>query len=272
MPYGALAPGDRILVVDTHRSTRTVGWEYEVLEVAHEPYRSHEEAARIIRRTVCARLGLTEREVREHPYTAAAPSSGHLVGWRGHPLQAWYLPLPPGFRLARHGYTAISDDQLRELGFTPGPPSSGTRRRTHRISVTQGQEADPELRSRIEQYAIEHATAHFTAAGWKVRDRGHEKLGYDLVISRPGLARRYVEVKGTTGRERAVRVTPAEVEFARAHAGAALLYVLHGIDAKRAPDGGQLHCSGGTPHREDPWEPTDERLKVVTLRYALRRP
>jgi hypothetical protein len=66
-PYGALARGDRVLIVDTHRRTRTVAWEYEVLEVAHEPYRSHEEAARIIGRIVCARLGLTEREVREHP-------------------------------------------------------------------------------------------------------------------------------------------------------------------------------------------------------------
>lgn len=270
-PYGVLARGDRILIVDTHRHTRTVAWEYDVLEVAHEEYRSLEEAARIIRRTVCETSGLTEREVREHPYTTAAPPSGYLVGWRGRPLHAWYLPLPPGVRLARHGYTTISDDQLKQLGFVPRPPSSGTRRRTPRVSVTQGQETDPRLRSEIEQHAIKYATAEFTAAGWKVRDRGDEKLGYDLVLSRPGRARRFVEVKGSTGGERAVRVTPAEVEFARAHPGAALLYVLHGIAAEQAPDG-QLRCSGGTPHIEDPWEPTDERLKVLTLRYALRRP
>jgi hypothetical protein len=136
--------------------------------------------------------------------------------------------------------------------------------------VTQGAEADPKLRREVEQHAIKQATKDFTAAGWNVRDRSKEKLGYDLALTRSGSAPRYVEVKGSTGGERAVRVTPREVDFARDHPGAVMLYVLHGISAEQVADGG-LRCSGGRPHRENPWEPTDERLKVLTLRYGLRR-
>lgn len=47
-PYGALAPGDRVLVVDTFRRVRTVAWEYEAVDVSHEPYGSLAEAARLI--------------------------------------------------------------------------------------------------------------------------------------------------------------------------------------------------------------------------------
>ena len=90
VPYGVLASGDRVLIVDTHRRARTVAWEYRVLEVAHERYRSLAEAARIISRTICAAANLTEREVRKHPYTTAAPTSGYVVGWRGRPVRAWY--------------------------------------------------------------------------------------------------------------------------------------------------------------------------------------
>jgi hypothetical protein len=267
-PYGVLALEDHVLIVDSFRHQRIVAWEYQVLQVSHEPYHSHDEAARTISRGVGVASGLTAREVREHPYTRSAASSGYLLAWRGRPVRAWYVPLPPEVRLARHGFTRVSDEELRRFGFSPQPPDGRSGRLARRVSVTQGQEADPTLRREIERHAIQRATAEFTDDGWTVRDRSEEKLGYDLALVRRDRARRYVEVKGSTGGERAVRVTPREVDFARSHPGAVVLYVLHGITAKREPDE-NLRCSGGTPHVEDPWEPTDKRLTVVTLRYAL---
>lgn len=268
-PYGALAPGDRVLVVDSFQHQRTVAWEYEVREVSHEPYRSLAEAARAISRGVGAASGLTRQAVRAHPYTRAAPSAGYLVAWRGRPLRAWYALLPADVHLARHGYTSVSAEELQRRGFGPRQPE-GTGRPGRRVSVTQGQEADPKRRQEIEQYAINQATERFTNDGWTVRDRGNERLGYDLALTRPGRAARYVEVKGSTGGERAVRVTPGEVSFARDHQGAMILYVLHAIKAEQEPHG-KLRCSGGTAHIEDPWEPDDQRLTVVTLRYGLRQ-
>jgi hypothetical protein len=246
-----------------------VAWEYEVLDISHESYRSLAEAARTISRGVGAASGLAAQAVRAHPYTRTAPSAGYLVAWRGRPVRAWYRPLPAEVRLARHGYTNVSDAELQRLGFGSRPAHGRTRQPARRVSVTQGQEADPKLRQEIEQHAIKQATVKFTGEGWTVRDRGNEKLGYDLALTKPGRAPRYVEVKGSTGGERAVRVTPAEVNFARDHHGEVILYVLHRITAEQKPHG-KLRCSGGTPHIEDPWEPDDQRLTVVTLRYGLR--
>jgi hypothetical protein len=48
-----------------------------------------------------------------------------------------------------------------------------------------------------------------------------------------------------------------------------VLYVLHSIKAKPEPDG-TLRCSDGTAHIENPWEPVDKRLTVLTFRYAFR--
>lgn len=169
--------------------------------------------------------------------------------------------------MARHGYTRISDQELRRLGF--GSRTGGGKRPARRVSVTQGQEADPERRQQIEQYAIKQATVKFTQKGWRVRDRSKENLGYDLALTAAGRDPRYVEVKGSTGRERAVRVTPGEVNFARDHPAAVMLYVLHSIKAEPKPDG-TLRCSGGTERLEEPFEPADERLTVVTFSYALR--
>lgn len=137
-PYGALSPGDRILVVDTFRHQRTVAWEYEARDVSHEPYRSLAEAARVISRGVGAASGLTPQAVRRHPYTRAAPSAGYLVAWRGRPIRRWYAPLPPEVRLARHGYTNVFEVALeglnarfvRRVSFSPLPTGPHVRSRS----------------------------------------------------------------------------------------------------------------------------------------------
>jgi hypothetical protein len=46
LPFGRLAMGDRVVVIDTYRGDHLLGWEHEVNDVAHEAYLSHAEAAR----------------------------------------------------------------------------------------------------------------------------------------------------------------------------------------------------------------------------------
>lgn len=213
--------------------------------------------------------GLTERDVREHEYTRAAVPSGLLLAWRGRPLRRWDLALPADVRLARHGYTEVSGEQLRQLGLCPRPEVGEAKRQARRVAVTQGQEANPEVRAAVEAHAIKLATAAFMAEGWTVRDRGQDRLGYDLVLTRAGRVTWYAEVKGSTGGERAVRVTPGEVRFACEHPGEVVLYVVQAIVVEQDLSG-QVRCQGGTAYVEDPWPPSDERLTPLTLRYEFR--
>jgi hypothetical protein len=102
-----------------------------------------------------------------------------------------------------------------------------------------------------------------------VTRRGSERLGYDLELTHPRRRTRYVEVKGSTADERAVMVTPNEVDFAQNNHSEVALFVLSRINANYVDGGAQ--CSGGVEHVEDPWLADDSRLTTVRLRYTLDR-
>jgi hypothetical protein len=77
----------------------------------------------------------------------------------------------------------------------------------------QGFRVSPELRKKIEDYAMKKAQEHYISHGWTVQDVSKPE-SYDLHCVKGNQELR-VEVKGTTSDGREVLLTPNEVSHAR---------------------------------------------------------
>lgn len=90
---------------------------------------------------------------------------------------------------------------------------------------------DPNQRKQIEKVAVNKAIEFFSSAdggGYKVVSRELEALGWDLEASRPGCATLLIEVKGRSGGELVVELTPNEFGqmMSKEHCGNYVLFVV----------------------------------------------
>jgi hypothetical protein len=106
LPAGALAPGDRVVLLDHWRGDDRLSWELEVDRAEHLRYGTKAEAIQCIARA----FDLTEVRVAEDGYIAAkGDGPGVLLAWSGRPVRRLDLPRPLGLSVARHGWVAVDD-------------------------------------------------------------------------------------------------------------------------------------------------------------------
>ena len=120
------------------------------------------------------------------------------------------------FRAAIAAYVAADGAFARE-------PKAGLKEAKH--------QTDPELRKRIELAAVRHATAYYRskAGGSQVVDSVEKDgVGWDLNVTAPTGAVLKVEVKGLSGRNLVVELTPNEFAKMRstAHRAQYIIYVV----------------------------------------------
>lgn len=125
-----------------------------------------------------------------------------------------------------------------------------------------------------ERYAVEHyamlkVKQRYEADGWDVVPV-FKASSYDLHATR-GPDELNIEVKGTTGSANAVLLTWRELEWARDHATASVLAVVHGIRLQRSVR--YPIASQGTVMIVSRWpaENDDPRLKAIAYRLVIRK-
>lgn len=138
---------------------------------------------------------------------------------------------------------------------------------THRAKQTgQGFSITPELRKKIEEYAVNRAVGCFKKLGYDVEYVGNRK-SYDLLCKRSNKELR-VEVKGSQTTGNSVILTPNEVANAKEHSSA--LFILHSVKVHRSGKK-QYEVSGGQERVLNPWKVSGHGiLKAVTYNYVLR--
>ena len=157
--------------------------------------------------------------------------------------------------------------------WQPDNPSNAAEDERHEAIVRrrtgsgQGRQNDPALRRALELYAMQHATAHYRAAGYEVEDTSATRP-YDLECHRAGVRRR-VEVKATQSGGESVLLTIGEVNAARDAASMTDLYVLHGIAVVRDLGGHVL--SQGTVKLIENWQPSESDLSPTAFSYRIPR-
>lgn len=142
-----------------------------------------------------------------------------------------------------------------------------TRKSAGKRSGGQGRRQNAAERRAIELRAMEVATDHLKAGGWKVDDVSLFR-SYDLHCVRRGSECR-IEVKGTTGDGSSVLLTPGEVVHARDANVKLMLLIVSGIEliAKQDED---PTASGGTLRIIDPWRiDEDGTLTPTGFEYKL---
>ncbi|RKH52356.1 DUF3883 domain-containing protein [Corallococcus sp. AB050B] len=142
------------------------------------------------------------------------------------------------------------------LPIPPSPPSN-----------EGGREADPELRSVIEEYSMFLAQEHYNSLGYDVENTASTQP-FDLRC-RKGKEEVRVEVKGTRSDGSAVELTAAEVNNARGTGWRTELFIVTKITVKSSDTG--LVADGGEWRRFESWNPRDEDLSPTRYRYTLPR-
>ncbi len=127
----------------------------------------------------------------------------------------------------------------------------------------QGRQINEKVRKLIEVTAEDRAEEHYVALGWSVKRVGAQKLGYDLLCTKPD-HELHVEVKGTTGKGLEVILTPNEVKHCRAYSEMALVVVSRIVIAEdeTVADRGEVHIL-------DPWDLEDARLTPSEYSYRV---
>ncbi|MCM3487090.1 MrcB family domain-containing protein [Kocuria rosea] len=115
----------------------------------------------------------------------------------------------------------------------------------------------------VERRAVEVATAHYEAQGWKVQDVG-DRESYDLRCKREG-QRLFVEVKGTTSLGDSVLLTKNEVELHRSEYPRNALAVVHSVILD--PRGENPVAHGGELEVTSPWHLADADLTPIAFTY-----
>jgi hypothetical protein len=112
-PFRELEDGTRIVFIDSWPGGSRLSWEIEATHVLAEPYSSKRSAIRMIANAV----GLSERAVREHPYTISHSASGYVLAFRFKPIRQIGKPRPKDLRLNQNGWKKVDDpDTLKRWG------------------------------------------------------------------------------------------------------------------------------------------------------------
>lgn len=138
-------------------------------------------------------------------------------------------------------------------------------------SSAPGWMTDPRKRSAVEDHAVRLATLRYERLHFQVEPKGKP---YDLLCTPTDLCPAgslpvHVEVKGSLGDARTVRLTPNEV----AHANASDtwrtdLYIVSQIELT-ASEAGEWIASGGSERWIEDWSPRAEDLAAVEFAYRV---
>jgi hypothetical protein len=156
---------------------------------------------------------------------------------------------------------------LADLESTPGPKRrpAGDGKAPKGGDGDSGFIADSVVRSAIEWRAVNLAINDYTAHGYEVDYTGASKP-YDLVVTKGRDVRR-VEVKGSSGKAKAIELTTGEVGNSRGSLPTDL-YVVDGIEWTRGADG-SVDAYGGDARWWRDWMADDVSLVATRYRYAL---
>jgi hypothetical protein len=163
---------------------------------------------------------------------------------------------------------AAIDPIARIYNWRPSSlPRTGETRRSEIVQRTggKGRQLDPVKRKLLEEFSMAHATNHYMALGYVVRDTS-KGMPYDLECTRGEEVRR-VEVKGTAMGGGQVLVTIGEVRAARLGGVMTDLYVLH--DVGWAIDAAGARPFGGSVRLVEGWDPADSDLVATAFEYRL---
>jgi hypothetical protein len=149
----------------------------------------------------------------------------------------------------------LVEDRMAEAD-DPGPVVSV-------IETSAGFETNPRIRQAIEQHSVQAARRYFEKLGYKVHPKGKP---YDLLCVKNG-SQKFVEVKGTRTDGSVVALTRNEVDFLRANAGSAAMFVLHSIKLR---SGKEPKAFGGRMKLVEPWDPSCGELKPITFFFHFQ--
>ena len=129
----------------------------------------------------------------------------------------------------------------------------------------QGFVPSPELRQAVERHAMATAMSYLEGLGFDVEDTSATRP-YDLLARSPG-EEVFVEVKGTTTAGEEIMLTFNEVEYARRHKTACMLFILADVEVANGPDGPT--ATGGTRRVLWPWDVDVGQLAPISYKYRL---
>lgn len=162
------------------------------------------------------------------------------------------------------------NEQVRaylKAGGIVRPPSAGKARGGAR-------QPDPEVRKRIETAAVDHATAYYESregGGWTVESVENQGLGWDLDVTRGDDVLR-VEVKGLSGREVCVELTPNEFKkmLSPEHRSDYVVYIVTEADQPQADSHVFSYNRPASSRHEHVWATTDGRRLRIDIIEAAR--
>jgi ribosomal protein L37AE/L43A len=121
-------------------------------------------------------------------------------------------------------------------------------------------------RKSVEGLAMRVARELYESDGWKVVDKSSSH-SFDLLATKDG-QRRFVEVKGTTGKGSSIILTHAEVEHVRHHRNESVLVVVTDINLEYVNN--QWAATGGKISvNEHPWCIRASQLQATQYRYVV---
>jgi len=145
-------------------------------------------------------------------------------------------------------------------------PSPSSRSATSGTSG-QGFGLSPDERRAVELRAMHVARALYEGTGWDVIDKSSSQP-FDLLATK-GSLKRFIEVKGTTGKGLSVILTQGEINHVRSNGASSALVIISGIILEKS--NGHWQARGGTiTTREDPWTLVETNLSATQYRYEIK--
>lgn len=121
-------------------------------------------------------------------------------------------------------------------------------------------------RRAVEIRAMQVAKELYERNGWKVIDMSLTNP-FDLRAEKDG-AKRFIEVKGTTGQGLSIVLTHGEVKHNRCNVESSALVIVSGIDLELRD--GEWRAKGGiVSTHEDPWTLVEANLSATEYRYKV---
>ena len=147
-------------------------------------------------------------------------------------------------------------------GESTPPRKENTRITTE--SKRQGRLISPEVRKKIDTYAMEHAKRYFKKKGFRVEDKSSTNP-YDLHCEKRG-EEIFVEVKGTRSKGKSVILTAKEVNFARNKLAKMALFIVHSVNVNKKDE--EIYVHGGKHRIIKPWDVGRGTLKPTEYNYT----
>ncbi|HGT3367021.1 TPA: DUF3883 domain-containing protein [Pseudomonas aeruginosa] len=120
----------------------------------------------------------------------------------------------------------------------------------------------------VELHAMEIARKLYEEEGWMVIDTSASHP-YDLRATR-NTEKRFIEVKGTTGKGASIILTHGEITHAKANPQDCVLLVVSEIRLEKSID--RMKAFGGKISTHlDHWEPEIDRLEATQYRYRIKK-